>query len=212
MDTTVIIVIFIAAVAVSFYFDYRFRKKREARINSLLNDLMSQNFASFDQKIEDKETLRLIPPFNIDYMKLTEAIFQDNEEHVDQVFDSFSDKRLNSAQKASVYGNSIGYFISKNDVERIRICADHVKDIKNNEGMNQYIQLISEIFVDKNNDHLNSLLDKCEKDEGYDRYLDEFLIARIYENMNDTAKADEYRKKADADMAAYIKSNTKAES
>ena len=69
MNTTIIIIVFIATVAVSFYFDYRFRKKREACVNALLNDLMSGNFEAFDQKMADKDTAKLIPPFNIKWQQ-----------------------------------------------------------------------------------------------------------------------------------------------
>ncbi len=210
MNTTIIIIVFIATVAVSFYFDYRFRKKREACVNALLNDLMSGNFEAFDQKMADKDTAKLIPPFNIDYMKLTEAIFQDNEANADQIFDSFSSKRLNSKQKASVYGNAIGYFISKNDVERIRICTENISDIKEDTPMYRYMSLIKEIFVEKKDSSLNTLLDEYQNKEGYDRYLDEFLIARIYDNMNDSAKAEEFRSKADEDMTQFLKDSQKS--
>lgn len=190
-----VIICIILAVRL-FGYDFYVSWRRRSILGKLAELLMKGEIQEFEAMIERKDVKRLVPPFNLDYMRLNRAMITGDKKKIIEMFDSFKDKRLNEAQKKEIATKGFNYFISENDKKRVTYYRDQINtlsDTAENKALKEEVNNFYDICIDKKTGKLKELLRKNEElDEQY-RSVNEFLISTIYETLGDKEKQEEYR-------------------
>ncbi len=164
-------------------------------ISDKLTDLLiKKDFRTFDQKIESRLVKLVISPFNIDYMKLNEALIKDDHKEVDKAFKVFDSRKLNDRQKEAVYYNGFYYYLAKENkdmttkyVDRL-LKLDHLKD-----DVKKEIKISYDINILGHYDLLDETLKKLETEKDPQLIIKyELMIAKMYANKGEDDKAKEY--------------------
>ncbi len=192
MSTQTLIIIMAIAFIASLLFDTYLKKKREDYTSYIVKLVTEGNFEQFDQEINSSKASRLIPPMNMDMLKFNVYIMRGMQKEVEDLFDSFENKRLSNDAKLTIYTRALGYFITTHDQNRCKKCYDIIMDLPNNDSVKKSTEVVYEIMVEKKTDRLNELLEELEKDSSTQKYIDEFLISEIYTNLNDEENAKKY--------------------
>ncbi len=192
MSTQTLIIIMALAFIASLLFDTYLKKKREDYTSYIVKLVTEGNFEQFDQEINSSKASRLIPPMNMDMLKFNVYIMRGMQKEVEDLFDSFENKRLSNDAKLTIYTRALGYFITTHDQNRCKKCYDIIMDLPNNDSVKKSTEVVYEIMVEKKTDRLNELLEELEKDSSTQKYIDEFLISEIYTNLNDEENAKKY--------------------
>ncbi len=192
MSTQTLIIIMAIAFIASLLFDTYLKKKREDYTSYIVKLVTEGNFEQFDQEINSSKASRLIPPMNMDMLKFNVYIMRGKQKEVEDLFDSFENKRLSNDAKLTIYTRALGYFITTHDQNRCKKCYDIIMNLPNNDSVKKSTEVVYEIMVEKKTDRLNELLEELEKDSSTQKYIDEFLISEIYTNLNDEENAKKY--------------------
>ncbi len=192
MSTQTLIIIMAIAFIASLLFDTYLKKKREDYTSYIVKLVTEGNFEQFDQEINSSKASRLIPPMNMDMLKFNVYIMRGMQKEVEDLFDSFENKRLSNDAKLTIYTRALGYFITTHDQNRCKKCYDIIMDLPNNDSVKKSTEVVYEIMVEKKTNRLNELLEELEKDSSTQKYIDEFLISEIYTNLNDEENAKKY--------------------
>ena len=193
-----IVVIFIADVLWNLYQN----KKRNDLLKKLDGFLANRDYASFDELVESKEARRYFPLFNINFMKLNEAMFKEDMEEIDKAFSSF-DVPMNKAQKEALYRKGFYYYLGIEDKEKTTEYYDllrqlGVKDLKT-------LDMMYDIYIEKGYRYLDEVNETI-KDLSEEKQMPFYaLLSDMYRNKGDNEKADEYEKK----VSEYTKNLSK---
>lgn len=178
----VVIVIIVPIVAKKFISD------------KLATYIMTHDFEKFDKLVNSFITKMAIQPFNIDYLKMNKALATNDRKEIDGAFKTFDDKRLNDKQKEAVFSNAYYYYISIEDkthsnkylkeLLKLETLPNEVKDD---------LKLAYELNIERSSDKLEETLAKYEKAQSpQERVRLEALIAKMYDNKGNKAKAKEF--------------------
>ena len=188
---TLIIIMAIAFVA-SLLIDTYLKKKREDYTSYIVKLVTTGDFDQFDQEISSDKAKELIPPANMDILKFNVYIMRGKQKEVEELFDSFENKRLSNDAKLTIYTRALGYFITTHDEARCKKCYEIIMNLPNNAPVKKSTTCVYEIMVEKKTNRLNELLESLEHDTSTQKYIDEFLISEIYTNLNDEENAKKY--------------------
>ncbi len=188
---TLIIIMAIAFVA-SLLIDTYLKKKREDYTSYIVKLVTTGDFDQFDQEISSDKAKKLIPPANMDMLKFNVYIMRGKQKEVEELFDSFENKRLSDDAKLTIYTRALGYFITTHDEARCKKCYEIILNLPNNNSVKESTTCVYEIMVEKKTNRLNELLESLEHDTSTQKYIDEFLISEIYTNLNDEENAKKY--------------------
>ena len=181
---------------------------QKSLVSQLTDALLKRNFDRFDKLISSKKASLLIAPFNLDYLKLNRYMLAQDDKKITECYDGFNDKRLNNAQAREVYLGAFDYFLSRRDRQRCLFYKEKINSLSskkdNLEGVKQIVNDSFDIFIDKKTDMLQRLLKQLEELPENRRGATEAMIAKVYENMGDQKKAEEYRRLSDEHMRAYL--------
>ena len=178
-----------------FGYDFYLNWKRKSILNKLADLLMKGEIQEFEAMTERKDVKRLVPPFNLDFMKLNRAMLSGDKKKTIEAFDTFKDKKLNDAQKREIATRGFNYFLTEKNDKRVAYYKDQINslaDTKDNIALKEEVNNYYDICIDKKTGKLNELLRKNDEMEEKYRGVNEFLIATIYENKGDMEKKEEY--------------------
>ncbi len=156
--------------------------------------LMNRDFDGFDALVDKKIVTWSINPFNIDYMKLNKALMKNDPKEIDEVFKVFDSRKLNDKQKEAVYYNGFYYYMAQ---ENKPLTTKYVKELLKMEKLPEEAKEDIRVSYDININGSYNLLDdtlKKLKDEKDPQLITkyELMIAKMYANKGDDAKAKEY--------------------
>ena len=175
------------------------------RANQLSDLLMKQEFSDFYVLLDEKKTKLLLPPFNLNYFRLTAAFLEKNGRKVNECLESFKKMKLNEKQKEAVYSNAFSYYLENNNRIKTQQYLQVIKELSNSELINE-TNMLYDIHFNHNTKYLNQFLKKLETASNEEKSYLESMICKIYEMSGDQQKAKEYKEKA---KDSYLKYNTK---
>ena len=192
MSKQTLIIIMVIAFVASLLIDTYLKKKREDYTSYIVKLVTNGDFDQFDQEINSDKAKKLIPPANMDMLKFNVYIMRGKQKEVEELFDSFENKRLSNDAKLTIYTRALGYFITTHDGARCKKCYDVIMDLPNNASVKKSTECVYEIMVEKKTNRLDELLESLKQDTSTQKYVDEFLISEIYTNLNDEENAKKY--------------------
>ena len=192
MSKQTLIIIMVIAFVVSLLIDTYLKKKREDYTSYIVKLVTNGDFDQFDQEINSDKAKKLIPPANMDMLKFNVYIMRGKQKEVEELFDSFENKRLSNDAKLTIYTRALGYFITTHDGARCKKCYEIIMNLPNNDPVKKSTECVYEIMVEKKTNRLDELLESLKQDTSTQKYVDEFLISEIYTNLNDEENAKKY--------------------
>jgi hypothetical protein len=185
----------IGLVAVVFGADVFFtlfqRRKRDEVLNRLSEHLARKEFDAFDALIDDPKTRKLVPAFNVQFMKLNKEMMKEDGKAVDEAFKAFR-MNMNAAQKEAVYKRGFYYYLSLEDEEETRTYYDLLKELKPSDM--QMLDVMYDTYILKGSRYADLMIGEAEKASEENRIPIYALLADMYHNAGDEEKASEYEK------------------
>lgn len=174
---------------------YTFIKR--SKIQKSLKDLLQKNkFDEFDDLCNKKMIQRLFPLFSLWMMKLNYLIDSEDLSQADVMFTKIDQLKLNTTQAEEYYSKGFYYYLKRRNQQRCLYYLNNFKKVGGNQNENEKMKELYQIVIEKNISLLDKVLSRLEGKEPIECYQDEYLICKIYENMGDTIRAEEYRDKA----------------
>ncbi|MBQ6125631.1 MAG: hypothetical protein IJI77_01220 [Erysipelotrichaceae bacterium] len=191
MNTKTIIIF----IAVLFVLDLLLQLYRGWKRNDLFTQLSrylaDKDFAAFDELLASPQTKRVLPPFNIAFLKLNEALILEDEKMTDESFDSFN-MTMTKSQKEVLYKRGFYYYLDKRNKDK----TDHYYELlrQMNVADLQTLDVMYDTYILKGSKYLDIIRNAAEKagEKGKMPYYS--LLADIYQNIGDKDKEKEYRK------------------
>lgn len=185
----------IGLVAVVFGADVFFtlfqRRKRDEVLNRLSDHLARKEYDAFDALIDDPQTRKLVPAFNVQFMKLNKEMMKEDGKAVDEAFKGFG-MNMNAAQKEAVYKRGFYYYLSLEDEEQTRTYYDLLKELKPSDM--QMLDVMYDTYILKGSRFADLMIGEAEKASEENRIPIYALLADMYHNAGDEEKASEYEK------------------
>lgn len=167
------------------------RKYIQKYISSKLTDyLFNGDFDNFEKLINKWYTKYLIHPFNIDFLKLNEAIVKQDKKQIEDCLAVFENTTITDAQKQAIYQKAFFYYLQEDNHTKLKKYYKLIKNLEDKTLFNN-IDDIYKIVVDKEVDQL----EKYEKIYSQNKNsMAAYLLYNMYKNLDNNKKADEYLK------------------
>lgn len=191
MNTKTIIIF----IAVLFVLDLLLQLYRGWKRNDLFTQLSrylaDKDFAAFDELLASPQTKRVLPPFNIAFLKLNEALILEDEKMTDESFDSFN-MTMTKSQKEVLYKRGFYYYLDKRNKDK----TDHYYELlrQMNVADLQTLDVMYDTYILKGSKYLDIIRNAAEKAGEKEKMPYYSLLADIYQNIGDKDKEKEYRK------------------
>ena len=170
--------------------------KQNALAGKLAELLMNKKYKEFDELINSDETNKTLPAFNITFLKLNEAIIQNNDKKVASVLADEKIAKFANSDKNLVYQKAFFYYINKKDKDNTTKYYELLKEMNSKDLMS--IDRMYDTYIKDGYEYLDitlSQLDKAETDEEkIQLYL---LISNMYANKKDDENVNKYLKMAE---------------
>lgn len=138
----------------------------------------------------------IIPPFNRDYLRLNYALLHGQNAKAEEILAAFADKHLNAKQKEEVYVKGFNYYLAKEDHDKAAHYLELAKSLKN-EKLLKELDRNYDVYLAHGYKYLDATLKELATLEENYRGPGEYLVAKMYENKGDEAKAQEYYHKSE---------------
>lgn len=165
--------------------------KRKKVGDRLSNYLVTGNFEEFDKYVNSDEAKRLLPAFNLEYLKLNKSIMQNDMESVGKRLAKIERMKLNDAQKETVYSRAFYFYVTEKEEEKAKRyykLLNELKNIKNREMLDRTY----DIYIKHGHAYLDDCLEKFENGSTNVKVYLAGLISTMYKNMNDEENAQKY--------------------
>ena len=185
MKILYIVLVVILILAINFG-----RKYTQKYISSKLTDyLYSGDFVNFEKLINKRYIKYLIHPFNVDFLKLNEAIFKQDKKEIEKRFNMFDNTSLTDKQKTTIYQKAFFYYLQNEDVKKLEKYYLLIKESEDKTLFNN-IDDIYKIVVLKSTDKLNQY--KKAFEENNQNPMLAFLLYHMYRNSDNKKLANDY--------------------
>ncbi len=193
--STLVLIFVVLAITISLFINHK-KKKIYVELITLIEDGDSLEFES---KINDKMTRLLFNPFQLDYLRLNEAIISTDSKKIEEALSIFDKRRLNDKQKEDIYMKGFNYYISIENKQGAKKYLDLINELPN-EQMKKETNIIYDTYIMKGHHYLDEIIEETEELEDTYKGVNEFLISKMYENKNDEKMAKEYYRRAEKHM------------
>jgi hypothetical protein len=208
-NTVWIWIIAIAAIAAELIF-YLVQKKKQDRLSEKAMDLvMHGNLDELDQLVDSPEMQKRFPLYNRLYLKLNASIMRGNLKKTDELFEEIGRTNMTDQQKAAYAMMGFQYYLP---LERKEECGQYkvmLDTMKGNEAMKKYADQAFGIVYDGQTDSLEALLKKNQTANPAQKAINEFLIAKTYENLGDRDNALKYHQLSNQHLQESAKQRLK---
>lgn len=186
---TIIAVLLVIAVFAVIEISRRIAAGRYSQ--KLTQALLNEAYTEFDQLAQKWFVRYLLPPFNLDHLKLTAYLAQDKQKEIDAQFERFDRCRLNSRQKKTVFTKGFYYYLGKENTEKTQKYYKELKEILSGEEAESIDRLYS-VYVEKSDRYLPEVLKDLENapKEKVAQYA--ALAAAMYANRGEEKEAQKY--------------------
>ena len=154
--------------------------------------LMSGQFEEFDKLVDKKLVRYLVPPFNLDYMKLNEAIAAGDDKKTAELLESFRNKRLNSEQQKAVYTHGFSFYMTKGNGDKARYYLDELGKLNVDEKDMKTMKKLYAILIEKDKKLLERTVEETERLEGEERISNLMLLVQVYASLDDKENTEKY--------------------
>ncbi|NBK96938.1 MAG: hypothetical protein EOM50_02760 [Erysipelotrichia bacterium] len=191
MDKNVLVIIILIVLAIVLTIAMQYVKVKKQ--NKMINDLQSGKFDSFDKLVNSVLVKMLFPRYNLEYLKLNSYILQGKEEEIELQFDFLLNARKNKAQKEDITMKAFNYYVGVENKEK---CTELIEQIKTftNERMVQEATIMYDVFVLKQGNHIDEILEMMEGMSDAQKGVNEYLLSVQYANIGDSENAKKYEK------------------
>ena len=187
---TILLIVVLALFLMDLIREMMMKKKREKLLDQMMQALAQGDYDAFDELAASEEARRLIPLYNISFMKLNEALMKNDPEQIEEALGSFKG-RMNDAQKDALYRKAFYYYVSVKDKEKAKEYYDLLKDL--NTGNRTPLDVMYNTYIEEGSMYLDRTLEEIDKLTTEEEKLPYYaLICDMYTNAGDTDKAKEY--------------------
>ena len=188
-----------------------FRRIAEKKITDKLTKLFLEgDFDALDKELDKKLTRYLVPPFNLDYLRLNEALAKGKKKEIDAQFEHFEHVRLNNNQKQLIDSNAFYYYVGNKDEKNARKYYERINASGLADEDKKVYSRLYDTYILKGYRYLEEtekeLLEAKEKEKA----PLEALLAVMYENKGDKEKAQAYYRKVE-EFSRRMEESVKAE-
>lgn len=174
-------------------------------VSSKLTDyLYNGDFDNFEKLINKWYTKYLIHPFNIDFLKLSEALIKQDSKQIEKCLEVFENTTITDKQKQAIYQKAFFYYLQEDNHTKLKKYYKLIKNLEDKTLFNN-IDDIFKIVVDKD----VTLLSKYESiyNENNNNSMAAYLLYNIYKNLDDSKKANKYLERFNelVEKGAYIR-------
>ena len=159
-------------------------------VSSNLTDyLYNGDFDNFEKLINKWYTKYLIHPFNIDFLKLSEALVKQDSKQIEKCLEVFENTTITDKQKQAIYQKAFFYYLQEDNHTKLKKYYKLIKNLEDKTLFNN-IDDIYKIVVDKD----VTLLSKYENiyNENNNNSMAAYLLYNIYKNSDDSKNANKY--------------------
>ena len=159
-------------------------------VSSNLTDyLYNGDFDNFEKLINKWYTKYLIHPFNIDFLKLSEALIKQDSKQIEKCLEVFENTTITDKQKQAIYQKAFFYYLQEDNHTKLKKYYKLIKNLEDKTLFNN-IDDIYKIVVDKD----VTLLSKYENiyNENNNNSMAAYLLYNIYKNSDDSKNANKY--------------------
>lgn len=166
---------------------------RDRYLGRLAKALSKNDYELFDKYADGIAVKLLFDSFSIAYMKLNSAFLQDDKQIVDKAFKEFEYIDMSPKQKEDVYSKAFNYYMNSHDYERARIYVERIDREMSKMPIAKQCQMVYDIYALNSIEHIDALIEECDKTPVNQRGFIEMLISDSYKNKNDAKNAKKYK-------------------
>lgn len=204
MDSNKIMIIMVCIIT-SLLFVLIFIKLKRSQFIKLNTLLINRDYQKFDLEINSLKTKMLFNKGELTTFLINKALMTENEKEMNELVQEAIKIHLSKNKLIYLLMSTYNYYISKRNEKQ----ATHLLELIKEHGNAQIIEeaeIIYSVYILKNDQYLDLLLERLEtRDEVY-RGVDEFLISMIYENKKELELAKKYKELSKEHMALLDKS------
>ena len=191
MDPKILIAIVIIIFVGDILFQAYQNKKRNDLFQKLSKLLIDKDYKTFDELIEAPETRKLFPTFYTAFLKLNEALLQNDAKKIDKAFDSFA-MNMNKAQKEALYKKGFYYYLSIEDKTKTDRYYEQLKQLNVNDQ--HILDVTYDTYIKKGYAYLEETLQQIKDLDDRQKMPYYALLSDMYKNKGEEDKAKEYEK------------------
>lgn len=159
--------------------------------NKLIEFLESKDFESFYNLLNTTITKIVLPPYNIEYMKLNGYMMQNRKKDIDRQFEFLLKLRKNKQQTQDLLQRGMQYYIDKKDSRKCHLFLENMKNIMPKQVIEEATYMV-DILVDEKSCYIEEMKNKINDVSENQKPVYYFLIQKQYENCNDMKNAKLY--------------------
>ena len=183
--------VMILAIIITVGIQIIFRLLSNKEFNHIVEMLDIGEYEELDKRLNSFYYKLIFQPFNLEYMKLNSYILQNDDNKVHEQFVNFTKYRLNEAQKSEVFAKVCSYFVTNGNKEYAKEALDKIDTLKD-EKIKSSSHMVYDTYINKGSKYLDDALKAIEETDGANRAMMQLLIAQMYKNKGDMAKAKEF--------------------
>ncbi|KRK07838.1 hypothetical protein FC52_GL001536 [Lactobacillus pasteurii DSM 23907 = CRBIP 24.76] len=158
---------------------------------------LSEDTKAFDQLIDQKETIRIIPEYNRAVLKLNSYLYHNDRIRLEELFVQIEKAHFTERQKLDFYIRELMYYMDQLDKTKAQKVYKKIKTNKNFSKVRGQIELPYKVLVLNETDKLDQLIEKSKSEaDPQKRVAYYMLISHIYETLKDKQQAKNYQDKA----------------
>lgn len=189
MDVKTISLVLIIFV-VFLLFEWYQRRKRNNAINSLMTYLNNKDYDSFEKACETKEVKAYIPDYNLNFLKLSAALMQNDNNKIESIIKEFDNIKMTDAQKKALYDRCFYYYVGTQNKNK---AETYYQLLMSMDGVDKNLySCFYDTYILKGSKYLDDLLNKVENLPINQKLGHYTLIADMYRNKNDDTNAAKY--------------------
>ena len=157
----------------------------------LVKHLYMNEIDRLEQLRNSRLASTFISKFNLRYIDLSKAIMEADEKQIESCVSELEKLPLTINQKSEIYSRCFYYYLSSENYHNAKIYYKKNYDL-DPDKYNYEMDRLYDIYIKKGNKYLDDTLEEFENAEMENKAKCAALLSKIYENMNDKTKADEY--------------------
>lgn len=185
-------IVIVAVVVVAFLGLEIVRRLAAKRyLQRLTQTVMNEQYGEFERLSQKRLARYLIPPFNLDHLRLTVDLAQNKQKEADKQFERFDRCRLTPDQRMLIGTKGFYYYLGREDKEKTKKYYDWLKEMLREKEAKTIDRLYS-AYIERSDEYLSDVLEDLEKapKEKVSQYA--ALAAAMYANRGEEQEAQKY--------------------
>lgn len=165
----------------------------------LINLLNENKLNEFNELIESKKANFFIHPYNLNFLKLSLAISNNNKAEIKKIMGIFDHVRLDRKQKEALYSRCFQYYLSINDNDEATNYYHMIK-LNNPNKNHDDLDMVYDTYLNNGYKYLDTYLLKLQTASHTQRIAYESHISQMYLNKGDKENSDKYKQLAQSHL------------